>query len=101
MPDVRAERRVGFVVSELNEDGRLLVVWREGMNGQFAEQSRLRKFEQGDKWSFCLTAGKMSPRIRRTNEHTSPPEPHTGFQGQGGACRRQGREDAVRAGTAV
>jgi hypothetical protein len=42
-----------------------------------AQESRLGKSEQGDKWSFCLTAGKMSPRIRRTNKQTSTPEPHT------------------------
>jgi transposase-like protein len=34
----------------------------------------------------------MSPRIRRTNEQTSTPEPDTGFQGQGGACRGQGEK---------
>ena len=33
--------------------------------------------EQGDKWGFCLTAGKIGPRIRRDDEQTSPPEPHT------------------------
>jgi len=36
--------------------------------------------EQADKWSFCLTAGKIAPRIRRDNEQTTTPEPHTGFQ---------------------
>jgi hypothetical protein len=25
------------------------------------EESWLRKFEQGDKWSFCLTAGTLWP----------------------------------------
>src|SRR5260370_26134069 len=57
--------------------------------------------EQRDKWSFCLTAGKIDPRIRRDDEQTSTPEPHTGFQGEGGASRHQGRDDAVRTGTAV
>jgi hypothetical protein len=37
MPYVCAERRIGLVVSEFDEDRRLLVVWREGMNGQFPE----------------------------------------------------------------
>ena len=55
-------------------------------------ESRLRKSEQGDKWSFCLTAGKMSPRIRRTNERTSTPEPHTVFHGEGGACHVGGEK---------
>ena len=31
---------------------------------------------------------------------TSPPEPHTGFQGEGGFGRAQGREDADRVGAA-
>ena len=53
-------------------------------------QSRLRKSAQDAKCSFCLTAGMMSPRIRRDHEQTSTPEPHTGLQGEGGACRRQG-----------
>src|SRR5437868_12601131 len=57
--------------------------------------------EQRDKWSFCLTAGKIDPRIRRDDEQTSTPEPHTGFHGEGGASRHQGRDDAVRTGTAV
>jgi hypothetical protein len=48
-----------------------------------------RKSEQRDKWSFCLTAGKIDPRIRRDDEQTSTAEPHSGFQGEGGACRRQ------------
>ncbi|WP_235885286.1 trehalose-6-phosphate synthase [Bradyrhizobium frederickii] len=49
-----------------------------------------RKSEQRDKWSFCLTAGKIDPRIRRDDEQTSTAEPHSGFQGEGGTCRRQG-----------
>src|SRR5260370_40643318 len=49
-------------------------------------ESRLRKSEQGDKWSFCLTAGKIGPRMMRDDEHTSTPKPHPGFQGEAGAC---------------
>src|SRR6266481_1204518 len=64
-------------------------------------QSRLRKSEQGDKWSFCLTAGKIGPRIRRDDEQTSTPEPHPGFQGEGSACRRQGRPNTGSTGGAV
>ena len=63
-------------------------------------QSRLRKFEQVDKWSFCLTAGTLSLRIRRDHEQTTAPEPHTGLQGEGGACRRQGRPNDSSAGGA-
>src|SRR5437899_2645410 len=57
------------------------------------EKSRLRKSEQGDKWSFCLTAGKIGPRIRRDDEQTSTPESFTGLQGEGGAGSHQGRPD--------
>jgi putative transposase len=53
-------------------------------------QSRSRKSEQCDKWSFCLTASKISPRIRRDDEQETTPESHTRLQGQGGACRHQG-----------
>src|SRR3954468_18757908 len=38
---------------------------------------------------------------RRNNDQTTAPEPHTGFQGEGGFGRRQGREDAGRVGSAV
>jgi hypothetical protein len=31
-------------------------------------QSWLRESEQGAKWSFCLTAVKIDPRIRRDDE---------------------------------
>ena len=57
-------------------------------------ESRPRKSAQDDKWSFCLTAGTMCPRIRRDHEQTTAPEPHTGLQGEGGACRHQGRSNA-------
>src|SRR6266567_2476073 len=77
------------------EDGRRIM-------REFIEcESRLRKSEQGDKWSFCLTAGKIGPRIRRDDEQTSTPEPHPGFQGEGGACRRQGRPNTGSTGRAV
>jgi hypothetical protein len=52
-------------------------------------ESRTRKFEQGDKWSFCLKAAMIAAN-RRDHEQTTAPEPHTGLQGEGGACRRQG-----------
>ena len=42
-------------------------------------ESWLRKSEQGDKWSFCLTAVKINPRIRRDDEQTSTPDAHTGI----------------------
>src|ERR1700737_4913527 len=62
-------------------------------------QSRTRKFEQVDKWSFCLTTAIIAAN-RRDHEQTTAPEPHTGLQGEGGACRRQGRPDDSSAGGA-
>src|SRR3981081_4672451 len=58
-----------------------------------ARQSRPRKSARDAKWSFCLTAGTMGPQIRRDQEQTSPPEPLTGLQGEGGAGGHQGRPD--------
>jgi hypothetical protein len=54
----------------------------------------LRKFAQGAKWNFCLTADTIGPLIRREHEAKTTPEPHTGIQGEGGTCRHQGRPDA-------
>src|SRR5262249_42940091 len=42
-------------------------------------ESRFRESAQGDKWSFCLTAGKIGPRIRREHEQEAAPEPHIGL----------------------
>src|SRR5215813_3300452 len=42
-------------------------------------KSRFRESAQGDKWSFCLTAGKIGPRIRREHEQETAPEPHIGL----------------------
>src|SRR3977135_1896194 len=64
------------------------------------EQSRPRKSAQDAKWSFCLTAGTIGPRIRRDHEQTSPPESLTGLQGEGGAGSHQGRPDDSPAGRA-
>ena len=50
-----------------------------------------RFFAQDAKWNFCLTAGKICPRIRRDHEEESSPEPFTGFQGEGGTRCDQGR----------
>src|ERR1700686_4025220 len=63
-------------------------------------ESRLCKFEQVAKWSFCLTTAIIAVN-RRDHDETTAPEPHTGLQGEGGACRRQGRSDAGSAGGAV
>ncbi len=34
---------------------------KDGRVHRLATESRLRKFEQVDKWSFCLTAGTLMP----------------------------------------
>ena len=52
-------------------------------------QNGLRKSGQDAKWSFCLTAGTMGPRIRSDHGQTSTPESHAGLQGKGGTCRHQ------------
>src|SRR5262249_1862061 len=44
-----------------------------------SDESRLRESAQGDKWSFCLTAGKIGPRIRREHEQETAPEPCIGL----------------------
>src|SRR5450631_1358452 len=56
----------------------------------FAQQSRSRKSEQDDKWNFCLTTAIIAVN-RRNHEQTTPPEPLTGLQGEGGSGSRQGR----------
>src|SRR5271155_6201748 len=53
-------------------------------------QSRSRKFGQDDKWNFCLITAIVAVN-RRNHEQTTPPEPLTGLQGEGGSSRRQGR----------
>src|SRR5262249_26287819 len=46
---------------------------------QIDEERRFRESAQGDKWSFCLTAGKIGPRIRREHEQETAPEPCIGL----------------------
>jgi transposase len=55
-------------------------------------QSWPRKFEQADKWSFCLIAAMIAAN-RRDHEQTTASEPHSGLQGEGGPCGHQGRDD--------
>src|SRR5258707_15609779 len=50
------------------------------------KQRWFRNFEKGVKWKLGLTAGMFCLRIRSENEEASPPEPHTGLQGEGGPC---------------
>src|SRR6516164_8568389 len=46
---------------------------------KLSKKSRLRESAQGDKRSFCLTAGKIGPRIRREHEQETAPEPCIGI----------------------
>src|SRR5882757_1723712 len=62
-------------------------------------QSRSRKSGQDDKWNFCLTTAIIAVN-RRDHEETTPPEPLSGLQGEGGAGRRQGRPNDSPAGRA-
>jgi hypothetical protein len=48
---------------------------------------------------FCWEENKADGT--RNNEQTTAPEPHTGLQGQGGACRHQGRSNTGPANGAV
>src|SRR5947209_18488839 len=50
---------------------------------------------------LALDLFSCAQRIRRDNEQTTSPEPHTGPQGEGGACGHQGRSNAGSAGGAV
>src|SRR6266581_8997046 len=63
------------------------------------EQSRSRKSRQDDKWNFCLITAIVAVN-RRDHEQTTPPEPLTGLQGEGGSGRRQGRPNHRTAGGA-
>jgi hypothetical protein len=91
---VQSKWRHGTKGVQLNDFTR----FRDGVKGviqlkwtaENANQSRSRNSAQGDKWNFCLTAGTLCLRIRSDHEQTSTPEPHSGLQGKGGACRRQG-----------
>ena len=55
-----------------------------------------RNFEQGAKWNLGLTAGMFCLRIRSEDEEVSPPEPHTGLQGEGGpGCPEERSNDCA------
>jgi hypothetical protein len=60
---------------------RLVTVLAKGI---FRLERWSRNFEQGTKWNLGLTAGILCLRIRSDDEEASPPEPHTGLQGEGG-----------------
>ncbi|WP_242098667.1 MFS transporter [Sphingomonas sp. CROZ-RG-20F-R02-07] len=54
----------------------------------------------GDKWIADLTAAMLAAS-RRQDEQATTPKPQPGVQGKGGTGRREGREDAGRAGAAI
>src|ERR1700719_4221984 len=64
-------------------------------------QSWLGKFQQFDKWSFCLTAARMAADQERVDDETSAPEPQPGIQGESGIGCFEGREDVGRVGAAI
>jgi hypothetical protein len=68
-------------------------------DGRLTRLSWSRKSGQDDKWNFCLTAAIIAVN-RRSHEQTTPPEPLTGLQGEGGAGCHQGRSDDSPAGRA-
>ncbi len=67
---------------------------------RYEPESWLGKFQQSDKWSFCLTAARMAADQERDDDETSAPEPQPGIQGESGSGRHQGREDVGRVGAA-
>lgn len=94
---MKQSKRAPFILKTKSINEKLLtsIGFRHSM-----EESRLRKSAQYDKRSFCLTAGKIVPRIRRDDDETRTPEPHTGLQDESGACRGQGRPDTGSVGGA-
>src|ERR1700738_4585520 len=64
-------------------------------------KSWLGKFQQSDKWSFCLTAARMAADQERDDDETSAPEPQPGIQGESGSGRHQWGEDVGRVGAAI
>ena len=74
----------------LSEQGRKADQWRGGSG----------ILHSGDKWIADLTAAMLAAR-RGQDEQATTPEPQPGVQGEGGTGRREGREDAGRAGAAV
>src|SRR6266853_7042830 len=70
-----------------------------GMRCDEDDQSRSRKSGRDDKWNFCLTTAIVAVN-RRDHEETTPPEPLSGLQGEGGSGRRQGRPNDSPAGRA-
>jgi len=76
-----AERNLSKIREEIERINKLSSVY-----GAPGTERWLRNFEQGVKWKLGLTAGMFCLRIRSEDEEASPPEPHTGLQGEGGPC---------------
>jgi transposase len=63
------------------------IIFRESTNTPSSSSDAVRwprNFAQGVKWNLGLTAGMLCLRIRSDDEEASPPEPHTGLQGESG-----------------
>src|SRR5262249_26172157 len=75
---VTGQGKTIYIAGQLARDAEGNIVGPGDMRAQL-EQSRFRESAQGDKWSFCLTAGKIGPRIRREHEQETAPEPHIGL----------------------
>ncbi|WP_316233830.1 hypothetical protein, partial [Bradyrhizobium sp. SZCCHNPS2010] len=68
-----------------------LAAWRASVDGDdrnldaelVRRMSWSRRSGQDDKWNFCLTTAIIAAN-RRDHEETTPPEPLTGLQGEGG-----------------
>jgi hypothetical protein len=48
-------------VLSAGRDHRCVSLDKSELSRRYLSQSRLRKSEQDDKWSFCLTAGTLCP----------------------------------------
>src|SRR3979409_1605526 len=78
--------------------------WGDGHFAPTAEAgqvSRIQKFGQRDKWKSCSPTAIKMAETRSNDDTTSAPEPHSGFQGEGGLGRAEGRQDPGRAGSTV
>ena len=53
--------------------------------------SRFRKFRQRDEWKVVPQPAIKMAETRSNNGTTSPPESHSGLQGEGGFGRPKGR----------
>src|SRR4051812_36105885 len=86
---IRVLASIGYLRSDRSET-LARSSWSAISHSISSTESWSRKSEQDNKWSFCLTTAIIAVN-RRNHEQTTPPEPLTGLQGEGGSGRRQGR----------